>query len=184
MDSTTKGAEEFFHRDYGTRFYANRSRPVIVGIDLQTPANIGGLIRLAGNTGCRKVIITGDESHFRNGKIRRAASNAYGVVDTLFCDLSQWREAIPEDYTVVAVETAAGATDIYSTPLPEKIALVVGNERFGLPDEVLSRCDKAVYIPMPGHTLSMNVVQAAAVATFEWLRQVKTGYPHRYESMD
>jgi tRNA G18 (ribose-2'-O)-methylase SpoU len=71
----------------------------------------------------------------------------------------------------VAVETIAEATSIFETKLIGKYAFVLGNERYGIDNKSLKSCQATVYIPMPGIVKSMNVVQAANVVLFEWLRQ-------------
>lgn len=171
MEDLTINAEEFFSREYGEEFYSSQSRPIIIAINLRSPSNIGGIIRLAGNIGCKKVIFTGDPEHFRKNKLRRAATTAYDKVDWEICSVDEWYDKIPPTYSLVAVETIGSASNIYQTSLPKKIALIVGNERYGLDKETIKKCDSAVFIPMPGHTLSMNVKQAATVAIFEWYRQ-------------
>ncbi len=79
---------------------------------------------------------------------------------------------MPEHKKIVAIETADNATCIYETPLPEDVAFVVGSERHGLSEELLSQCDMVVFIPVPGPTRSLNVSHAASVALFEWQRQM------------
>jgi tRNA G18 (ribose-2'-O)-methylase SpoU len=151
--------------------YNNEIAPIIIALDLRTPMNIGGIIRLAGNLGCKKVLFTGDENHFRKAKIRRTATTGFGHVDWEFCEHHQWQNKIPDDYQIVAVETIAEATSIFETKLIGKYAFVLGNERYGIDNKSLKSCQAAVYIPMPGIVKSMNVVQAANVVLFEWLRQ-------------
>ncbi len=151
--------------------YDESIAPIIIALDLRTPMNIGGIIRLAGNIGCRKVLFTGDEHHFRMAKIRRTATTGYGHVDWQFCEHHQWQKQIPVDYSIVAVETVKEATSIFNTKLIGKYAFVVGNERYGIDEKSLASCDSAVYIPMPGIVKSMNVAQAANVVLFEWFRQ-------------
>jgi tRNA G18 (ribose-2'-O)-methylase SpoU len=50
--------------------------------------------------------------------------------------------------------------------------LVVGNEVFGIDDDVLEACDSALEIPMHGMKHSLNVSVAAGVALFELVRQM------------
>ena len=151
--------------------YSSDIAPIIIALDLRSPMNIGGMIRLAGNMGCRKVLFTGDENHFRTAKIRRTATTGFGHVDWEFCEHHEWQKKIPEDYQIVAVETIASATSIFKTKLIGKYAFVVGNERYGIDKKSLESSHSAVYIPMPGIVKSMNVVQATNVVLFEWLRQ-------------
>jgi len=171
MENKTIKAEKFFSREFGHNFYKTHFRPIIVAVELQSPSNIGGIIRLAGNMGCQKVFFTGNPELYRKNKMRRTATTAFDKVDWEICDEAKWIDKIPKDYQIVAIETIGGAENIYETKLPDKIAIVVGNERFGLSEMNIKHCDLAVYIPMVGHTLSMNVVQATTVSLFEWLRQ-------------
>ena len=51
------------------------------------------------------------------------------------------------------------------------LAVVLGNEQFGLDDAWLTGADAAVSIPMLGHADSVNVAMAGAALLFEALRQ-------------
>jgi len=168
-DNSATHSQYFF--DNQSELYDSDIAPIIIALDLRTPMNIGGIIRLAGNLGCRKVLFTGDENYFRTAKIRRTATTAYKHVDWEFCQHHHWQDKIPNDYQIVAVETTADALSVFETKLIGKYAFVVGNERFGIDQQSLELCQSAVYIPMPGMVKSMNVVQAANVVLFEWLRQ-------------
>lgn len=56
-------------------------------------------------------------------------------------------------------------------PLPERIALVLGNETAGLSEAVRAELHGTVAIPMHGDVDSLNVASAAAVASYELLRR-------------
>jgi 23S rRNA (guanosine2251-2'-O)-methyltransferase len=60
-------------------------------------------------------------------------------------------------------------------PLPERIALVLGNETEGLSEAVRAELDGTVAIPMHGGVESLNVAGAAAVAGYELLRRRSGG---------
>lgn len=143
--------------------------PIIVADGLRTPENVGALIRLAANVGSTKVIIVGSDD-MRENKIRRTACMAWDYVSLIRTEAANLPELIPSDYSIVAIETAPDATSLYATPLPRKVALLVGSEVHGVSPEVLSMCHECRYIPMTGPDTSMNVSQAAAVALFEWVR--------------
>jgi tRNA G18 (ribose-2'-O)-methylase SpoU len=49
--------------------------------------------------------------------------------------------------------------------------LVVGNERDGIPREVMDACDAIVRIPMRGFVPSYNLQGALAILTAEQIRQ-------------
>lgn len=144
----------------------------IVGCDLRNPMNHGALIRLGANVGARKVFFTSDPQRFSLTKIKKTAGSSHTHMDFEFTDWKQIRKEVPEGYTWLAVETSAKAEMLYQAKLPEKCVFVVGNETHGLPPEILEQCEQHVYIPMPGHTKSMNVSHAAAVVLFEWVRRM------------
>ncbi len=148
-------------------------RPMVIADHLMTPDNIGAMIRLADNIGASEVCFLGNEDEHRLGKVRRAAASSRDNIRWYFSEENDLRKLVPEGKRIVAIETADNATCIYDTPLPEDVAFIVGSERNGLSEELLAQCDLVVYIPVPGPTRSLNVSHAAAVALFEWQRQMK-----------
>ena len=153
--------------------YRHVSRPMLIADHLLTPDNIGAMIRLADNIGATEVCFLGREEDHRLGKVRRAAASSRDNIHWYFSEETNLRKIVPEGKSIVAIETADNATCIYDTQLPDNAAFIVGSESHGLSDELLAQCDQVVYIPVPGPTRSLNVSHAAAVALFEWLRQMK-----------
>ena len=146
--------------------------PILIADHLLTPDNIGAMIRLADNIGASEICFLGKEDEHRLGKVRRAAASSRDNIRWYFSEETDLHKIVPEGKTIVAIETADNATCIYETQLPENVAFIVGSETHGLSDELLSQCDMVVYIPVPGPTRSLNVSHAAAVALFEWQRQM------------
>ena len=149
----------------------NYSAPIIVGCKIKTPQNIGSIIRLADNVGCKEVLFIKDDELIRESKIKKTASSSFNSIKWGFCDMHELETKIPPDYTWVAVETTSDSKSIYATQLPEKIALFVGNEISGIDSDTLTRCREIVHIPLAGNNTSMNVSHALAVALLEWQRQ-------------
>ncbi len=146
--------------------------PMVIADHLMTPDNIGAMIRLADNIGALEVCFLGKEDEHRLGKVRRAAASSRDNIRWYFSVETDLHKIVPKGKAIVAIETSDNATCIYDTPLPEDVAFIVGSERNGLSDELLDQCDMVVYIPVPGPTRSLNVSHAAAVALFEWQRQM------------
>jgi len=152
-----------------------RAACYIVGHDLRNPMNHGALIRLGDNVGAKKVFFTSDPQRFSLTKIKKTAGSSHTHMDFEFVQWKDIKNEIPEDFTWLAVETSAKAEMVYKATLPEKCVFVLGNETHGLPKEILEQCKQHVYIPMPGHTKSMNVSHAAAVVVLEWVRRMLPG---------
>ena len=147
-------------------------RPIVIADHLLTPDNMGAMIRLADNIGATEVCFLGNEDEHRLAKVRRAAASSRDNIHWYFSEECDLHKIIPEGKQIVAIETADNATCIYDTQLPEDVAFIVGSESHGLSEDLLAQCDMVVYIPVPGPTRSLNVSHAAAVALFEWQRQM------------
>lgn len=169
--SYLKSNDLFAHTE-PENLYSRIPRPMVIADHLMTPDNIGAMIRLADNIGATEVCFLGNEDEHRLGKVRRAAASSRDNIRWYFSEETDLHKIVPEGKTIVAIETADNATCIYDTPLPENVAFIVGSERNGLSDDLLAQCDMVVYIPVPGPTRSLNVSHAAAVALFEWQRQM------------
>ncbi len=143
-------------------------RPIVITDRLSTPENIGHIIRLAANVSALKVIVVNGDT-LRTSKIRKTAGTAFNHIPVEFISADELTKHIPKEYTLTALETVAGAENLFTTKLPDKLALVLGNEKYGVSEELLNICSKKIFIPMPGPIKSMNVSHAAAVSLFYWL---------------
>lgn len=175
--------------------YERIPHPMLLADHLMTPDNLGALIRLADNIGASEVCFLGSEDEHHLSKVRRAAASSRDNIRWYFSEETDLRRIVPEGKAIVAIETADNATCIYDTQLPEDVAFIVGSERHGISEDLLKQCDMVVYIPVPGPTRSLNVSHAAAVALFEWQRQMllrrqktearsKKAYKHIFFDLD
>ena len=62
------------------------------------------------------------------------------------------------------------AQSLFSLPFHGKVALIFGNERFGVSPEVLTGADGIFWIPMRGFTQSLNVSAAAATSVIHGIK--------------
>lgn len=145
--------------------------PIVVAYQIKTPENIGSILRLADNAGCKKVIIVTDDENIRMSKVRKTAGLSYDSMNWEICPISELFQRIPSDYTTISLETSSDSESIFKTNLPKKMAIIVGNEVVGVDSEILDKSDLIIHIPLYGHNTSMNVSHALAVALFEWRRE-------------
>jgi len=97
------------------------------------------------------------------------------VVETEAPFFLQW--AASRGVSLVGMEATATAS-LFEASLPEKIALVFGNEGSGISQSVRRALGTSVAIPIPGKAESLNVAAAAAVALYEVVRRrTLTGLP-------
>ena len=148
------------------------TKPIIAGWQIINPENIGNMIRLADNVGAENVFILGSDFQLRMSSIKKTAGLSFNNVRLTFISPEDFFDQLSPDSQLVAIETSEDSTNIFTNKLPEKIIILVGNERNGLPDEILQKCLLKVHIPMTGKCKSMNVSHALSVALFEWQRQM------------
>ena len=66
---------------------------------------------------------------------------------------------------------AHGGRSLRDLQFGEATVFVVGAEREGLPEEVLTECAALATIPTTGPAESLNVAAAGAIALYEWSRR-------------
>jgi tRNA G18 (ribose-2'-O)-methylase SpoU len=112
-----------------------------------------------------------EEVSFKSSKMKYVAGQSAKEVDWCYCLPEEVAAFVPDDYTFVVLETLPGSTNLFNVQLPEKMALVVGSEKSGIPEEIHFPGQMDVHIPMLGPVKSMNVSHATSVCLFEWVRQ-------------
>jgi len=141
--------------------------PNIIIDGLTSPDNIGSILRLAGNIGCKRVILT-ETIDFTQNKIKKIARNS---IQYIAIEHMTYKEIQENFNNLVAIETTSEANNIYETNFLKDITFIVGNEKRGISNELLKITNQQVFIPMPGHVKSLNVSHALSIALFEWYRQ-------------
>jgi tRNA (guanosine-2'-O-)-methyltransferase len=138
---------------------------------VETPANVGSILRSAAAFGVDDVYLGGRTAGPDHAGTQRTSMGSERFV-TLHhghdASLSGPRVA---GYRLVGVELAEGATPIHEADLSGPICLVVGHEDRGLSKAALDQVDELVYIPQLGRIGSLNVAVAAAIALAEVRRQ-------------
>jgi len=94
-------------------------------------------------------------------------------------------DAVKGHNTIVACETGVKARNLFEIPAPRgRTAIVVGNEKFGIPKSVLRHCQTIITIPMHCKQLSsINVAASSAVALYALSRDLaRKGAPNHARS--
>ncbi len=141
--------------------------PVIILDGLLTPENIGSALRLAGNIGCKKVVVT-ERMELKQTRIEKIARNSLQYLEIIFLT---YKEISDQFDNLIAIETTSESENIYKITLPLESVFIVGNEKYGISEELLNIVKQKVFIPMPGSVKSLNVSHALSIALFEWYRQ-------------
>jgi tRNA G18 (ribose-2'-O)-methylase SpoU len=131
------------------------------------PDNLGALVRSAAALGARSVWL-GPGCADPYG--RKALRTSMGCVLSLplfrVAGSSGLAVLRAGRYTAAAALTA-GASLPGDLPRDRSVALVMGNEGWGLPEDVLAACDGEVMLPMTAGVDSLNVGAAGAILMWE-----------------
>ena len=144
--------------------------------DVQRPANVGSLFRLADALGLEKIFLTGRSCAPAHPKARKAARSTeqrvpFAQADDPLPIVAALKQA---GYRIVCLELSSTSIDLAQLPVAsgDRICLVLGNESAGVCQALLDASDATVHIPMRGENSSMNVASACAIATYVVARKL------------
>jgi RNA methyltransferase, TrmH family len=155
---------------------------IVVLAGVQDPGNVGTILRTASAFGATGAVTSatgqsGTASPFSPKALRASAGAALNLPlvqgAALGILLTQFKlNAIS---TIATCAHEATGADAPSAPWEidwcQPIALLVGNEGAGLPEDVVHSADARIQIPMQRHVESLNAAAAAAVLFYEASRQ-------------
>lgn len=136
---------------------------------IQDPGNLGTIIRSAVAFNIDTIVLSENTVDLYNPKVLRATQGMFfhvNVVSKLALEVISMLQNI--DVPVYGTSVLNGV-DVRTLESNEKssFALVVGNEGNGVRDEILSVCDKNLYIEMNKNVESLNVAIAASILLYE-----------------
>jgi TrmH family RNA methyltransferase len=136
------------------------ARPVALGLwRISDPGNVGTLLRTADAFGACVGLSDGCADPSGPKAVRASMGAVFRVPVGSFGELPDRRIALVARAGVALSEVELGPATTF----------VLGSEREGLPDDVLSSCDEIAHIPIESE--SLNVAAAGAIALFEWRRR-------------
>jgi len=149
---------------------------VVVCVDVRDPGNAGAVLRAAEAAGAGGVVACGASVDLFNPKTVRASAGAVFHVPTVTSPAASEVLDVVGRWGLRRLGTVARAGEDYAaTDLTGPVAVVVGNEAWGLRPALDACLDVRVTIPMAGRAESLNVGMAAAVVCFEAARQRRIG---------
>ncbi|WP_240462878.1 TrmH family RNA methyltransferase [Mesonia aquimarina] len=158
--------------DHTNAKFSEKKFPIILIADnLQSPANMGSLFRLADAFQVEKLILSGKNINLNSNRLRRTARSTvnyvpHEITENIQQTLTDYQG---KGYQLFCLEITDNSESIASIQLKanEKIILILGEENFGVNQEILQKAHKVVHIQMFGKNSSMNVAQAGGIALYE-----------------
>lgn len=142
---------------------------------IEYPANVGSIFRVADAANVTELVLTGitqTPPHPTIDKVGRFKSLRvpWRYEQDAVTAVHQLKQ---QGYHTVAVELSDTAVPYHTYTYPEKTCLIVGHEDHGVTKATLAACDAAVFLPMYGKGLSLNVHVALSIVIYHILHSQK-----------
>ena len=140
--------------------------------NIRSRENVGSVFRTSDAFGIAKIFLTGYTPAPPHSKISKTALGAENWIPwkKVFSTTRLIKKLKNEGFFIVALEQNKKSVNILKfrgLVRKKPVALVIGNEVFGIPPKILKQCDKILEILMKGKKESLNVAVAFGVAAYE-----------------
>lgn len=146
--------------------WAQAGQSLVILDGVGNPHNLGAIARTMAYFGLKYLLIS---DHPAQAGLSDAAHRvAEGGLEHLevfrVVGCGKLCKRLREYYRVVGTSLSRQAVELEKLPYdPRPLALLLGNEEYGLPPETLSACEAALIIPGTGKVQSLNVSATAAI---------------------
>jgi tRNA G18 (ribose-2'-O)-methylase SpoU len=133
--------------------------------------NVGAIFRLADAVAAKKIYLCGQTETPPNPKIKKASINTWKWVDWEYTNTTI--EAIKnlkckiKNLYIIAVEQDKKSIPLSKLMPKFPLAIVVGNESYGVSKEVLGMTDQIIELPMYGVNKSLNVMVSCGIVLYK-----------------
>ncbi len=139
---------------------------------IQDPRNFGACLRVAECAGVTAVIFPNNNSASIGPTLVKASSGAIDSIPLIrVSNVCNALNTLKKQGVWIFGADSSASNSVYNCDLSCSLALVVGNEGFGLKRLTQKSCDELVSLPMSGSISSLNVATATGIILFEINRQ-------------
>lgn len=153
-----------------------RSKFILVFDRPQNPGNIGAVVRSADALGAAMVVLTGHGTDAYDPKSVRASRGSLFALPVVKADspidIQKWIVKQGIEFTIAGL-SEDGDKHLWGYDLRQPTIVVMGNETWGLSKQWKEICTGFAVIPMEGTASSLNAASSAAIALYEYSRQLR-----------
>lgn len=140
---------------------------ILILDNIQDPGNLGTIIRSSVAFDIDTIVLSPNTVDIYNPKVIRSTQGMIFYTNIITLELKEFiNEIKTKNYTIFGTDVRNGK-NIKEITLPEKFALVLGNEGQGVSKEIESLCDDNIYIKMSSKCESLNVSVATSILLYE-----------------
>jgi RNA methyltransferase, TrmH family len=144
--------------------------------EIGNPGNLGTIIRTADAAGAAGVVLIGAAADpFDPAAVKASMGALFAVPVARAADPAEFLAWAAGSAVTVVTTSAKARTSFWEAGYPRPLALLLGAEGAGLPDDVLAAGDLQVRIPMTGTAESLNLAVAAGLLLYQARRPDLTG---------
>ena len=141
---------------------------------IEDPHNLGAIVRTCEAAGVDAIIMPRDRQVQVNATVMKTSVGTLENVNIVtVSNLNNTISELKKNGFWVVGTALEDSVDYRSIDYSSKIALVIGNENFGMSNLVKKSCDFIAKIPMYGTTNSLNASVAAGIMIYEVIRNRK-----------
>ncbi|MEM7115120.1 MAG: RNA methyltransferase [Chloroflexota bacterium] len=149
---------------------------LLAAVDVVDPGNVGAMVRTAHALGGTAVITVGVSDAYHPKAARTSMGSLFKLPILYYENRVAMLAAFKQHEIQMVATVATGGRPLAQAKLPrQKLAVLMGNEYWGLEDEVLTAVQHKVTIPMASDIDSFSVNAAAAIALYEIGRSRHSG---------
>lgn len=155
-----------------------KKNPIYIILDsVLDTYNVGSIFRLADAVAAEKVYLCGETLTPPNSRIKKASINTWQWVNWQYSQTAktaiQELKAQNPEIKIIAVEQDPRSVPFNKFEYSFPVAIVVGNETYGVSKEVLDMADTIVELPMWGVNKSLNVMVSMGIVLYEIMKHVE-----------
>lgn len=160
---------------YNSNFKKQKHPITLVCDNITNAPNIGSLFRIADTFGVEELVFCGSDIPLGKRMTKTSRSTEKYVNYRVTEDIeTQVKTLKSNNHYLIALEITDNSQPLTNFKLKtnQPIAMILGDENFGVSEAVLEQVDSVVHINMYGNNSSMNVVQATSIALYEITKQL------------
>ena len=160
---------------YTTKFNQQQFPITVVSENVSNAPNIGSLFRACDAFGIEKLIFCGTDIPLGRKMTKTSRSTEKSVNYQIQKSALEVVTKLKQDnFFIISLEisTNSQALNNINFNIGKPIAIIIGDENFGVSEDILNISDAIVHINMYGQNSSMNVVQATSITLYEITKQL------------
>ncbi len=154
-----------------------KRNPIFIVLDnVLDTYNVGSIFRLADAVAAERIYLCGQTLTPPNPRIKKASINTWQWVNWAYTPTTiqaiQELKTQNEKCRIICVEQDKKSIPYIKLKAEFPLAIVVGNETYGVDKKVLEMADQIVEIPMFGVNKSLNVMASLGIVLYQIMTKI------------